>query len=336
MDARQKTPYFEWLRVFAAAAVVLMHTEGSLWPALGVQTREFALLTAFDSLVRWPVPVFVMITGALFLPRKTELKTVLSRYIPRMAAAFLFWSAVYALREGREGFVLRFVTGHYHLWYLPFVCGLYLTLPFLQRIAADRPPTRQLFRVSLVIGAAVPWLADLAALCFPRWGGVLASLKNSLHYTFFFDLLAVVLLGHLLHTADLGRNQQRLLCTAGICAAVLTFPLTLWASARAGTPNALFCQITAPTTLCAAAGVFVFAKYRLTRLPKLVGWMADRSFGVYLCHVLVLELLAQRGIDALSASPVWMVPLLAAAVFVLSLVLTELLRRVPVVGKWLV
>ena len=70
MDARQKTPYFEWLRVFAAAAVVLMHTEGNLWPALGVQTREFALLTAFDSLVRWPVPVFVMITGALFLPRK--------------------------------------------------------------------------------------------------------------------------------------------------------------------------------------------------------------------------------------------------------------------------
>jgi len=336
MQPKNKTAYFEWLRLFAAAAVVLMHTEGSLWPALGVQTAEFALLTAFDSLVRWPVPVFVMITGAIFLPRKTELKQVLTRYIPRMAAAFLFWSAVYALKEGREGFLLRFVTGHYHLWYLPFVCGLYLTIPFLQKIAADKALTRQLFRVSLVIGGAVPWLADLAALCFPGWGGILASLKNSLHYTFFFDLLAVVLLGHLLHSTDLNRNQRRLLYAAGICGAVLTFPLTLWASARTGSPNALFCQITAPTTLCAAAALFVFAKSRLTRLPKMVEWMADRSFGVYLCHVLVLELLARRGIDALSASPVWTVPLLAAAVFALSLLLTELLRRVPVVGKWLV
>ena len=64
--------------------------------------------------------------------------------------------------------------------------------------------------------------------------------------------------------------------------------------------------------------------------------MADRSFGVYLCHALILELLADRGIHALAADPVWTVPGIAAAVFVLSLALTELLRRVPVIGKILV
>lgn len=336
MDTKDKTAYFEWLRIFAAAAVVLMHTEGPLWPAMAVGTRDFAVLTAWDALVRWPVPVFVMVTGAIFLPRRTELKAVLTRYIPRMVLAFVLWSGVYALREGREGLLLRFVTGHYHLWYLPFVCGLYLTIPFLQKIAADDRLTAQLLGVSLAVGAVLPWLGDLTALCFPALGGVVGSLKNSLHYTFFFDLLAVVLLGHWLNSRELGRKQRHLLYLAGILGTVLTFPLTLWASGKTGTPNALFCQITAPTTLCAAAAIFVFAKYNLTRLTKTGAWMARRSFGIYLSHVLILETLADRGIHALAADPVWTVPVIAGLVFVLSLALTELLRRVPLIGKFLV
>ena len=336
MDAKNKTAYFEWLRLFAAAAVVLMHTAAKGWNQVPIDAEAFLILTRWEALVRWPVPVFVMITGALFLSRKTELKQILTRYIPRMAAAFFFWSGVYALRGGTEGLPERFVTGHYHLWYLPFACGLYLTIPFLQAIAKDGRLTRQLLWVSLTIGALVPWLADLGALCVPEWSGILASLKNSLHFTFFFDLLGVVLMGHVLAEGELTKKQRRILYALGILGAALTLPLTLWASARSGGPNPIFCQITAPTTLAAGAALFVFAKYALTRLPGAVAWLADRSFGVYLCHALILELLADRGIHALAADPVWTVPGIAAAVFVLSLAVTELLRRVPVIGKILV
>ena len=336
MKEKKQIPYIQWLRVFAAAAVVVIHADSAVGPGVARGSREAGGLTVWESLVRWPVPVFVMITGALFLPRKTELRQVLTRYIPHLAAAFLFWSGIHALRGGEEGMLGRFVTGHYHLWYLPFACGVYLTIPFLQAIAGDRRLTRQLFWVSLVIGALVPWLADLGALCFPQWSGVMASLKNSLHFTFFFDLLAVVLLGHVLAEGELTKKQRRILYALGILGAALTLPLTLWASARSGGPNPIFCQITAPTTLAAAAALFVFAKYALTRLPGAVAWMADRSFGVYLCHALILELLADRGIHALAADPVWTVPGIAAAVFGLSLAVTELLRRVPVIGKILV
>ena len=335
MKEKKQIPYIQWLRVFAAAAVVVIHADSAVWPGVSMGSREYVVLTVWESLVRWPVPVFVMITGALFLPRKTELRQVLTRYIPRMAAAFFFWSGVYALRGGEEGLLERFVTGHYHLWYLPFACGVYLTIPFLQAIAGDRRLTRQLLWVSLVIGALVPWLADLGALCFPQWSGVLASLKNSLHFTFFFDLLAVVLLGHVLNTAELTKGQRHLLYALGILGAAVTAPLTLWAGARTGSSSALFGQLTAPTTLSTAAAVFVFARYNLTRLPKMVDWLAKHSFGIYLSHVLVLELLYERGVHVLCADPVWTVPALSAAVFVISLGLTAVIRRIPAVGKYL-
>lgn len=340
MDRKKQIAYFQWLRIFAAAAVVLMHTEGSIWPDIDFQTTQWRVLTAWDSLVRWPVPVFLMITGALFLPRKTPLSAVLKRYIPRVAAAFFFWSGVCVLydwsRGDRDGLLLRFVTGHYHLWYLPFLCGVYLTLPFLQRIVTDDKLSRQLLAVSFVIGIGLPWLGDLAALCCPGWSGLVASLKNSLHFTFFFDLLGVLLLGHELNRRELTGKQRHLLYLAGILGAALTFPLTIWASGRAGTQSSLFCQITAPTTLCTAAAIFVFTKRRLTRLPKIAAGLAECSFGIYLVHAPILDFLTDRGIHALAGDPVWTVPVLAAAVFVLSWAVTAVLRRIPLVGRYLV
>ena len=335
MNGKKQIPYIQWLRMFAALAVVVIHADSAVWAGVSLGSREYVVLTVWESLVRWPVPVFVMITGALFLPRKTELRQVLTRYIPRLAAAFFFWSGVHALRGGTDGLLLRFVAGHYHLWYVPFACGVYLTIPFLQAIAGDRRLTRQLLWVSLTIGALVPWLADLAALIWPDQSGVLAAVKNSLHFTFFFDLLGVVLLGHVLNTSELTGKQRHLLYALGILGAAVTVPLTLWAGARTGTSSALFGQITAPTTLCTAAAVFVFAKYNLTRLPKIVDWVAEHSFGIYLSHVLVLERLYEQGIHVLRGDPIWTVPALSAAVFVIALGLTTILRRVPVVGKYL-
>ncbi len=341
MQTKNKTAYFEWLRIFAAAAVVVMHTEGIWWPSIDHTTAQWQALTFWDAWVRWPVPVFIMITGALFLPRKTELKTILRRYLSRMAAAFLIWSGVYALYGFSRGAtpaqtLSAFLTGHYHLWYLPYLCGVYLMLPFVQRIVTDERLSRQLMWVSLTVGAAIPWLADLAALCFPRWSADLAGVKNTLHFTFFFDLLGVLVLGHELNRQEQPPARRRLLYLLGILGAALTCPLTIWASRRTGSPNALFCSINAPGTLCAAAALFVFAKYNLTRLNGAVAWLAEHSFGIYLIHALVIELLSQRGIHALAGEPLWTVPVLAAVVFALSLAAAALIRKLPRIGKLLV
>lgn len=334
---RDKVAYFEWLRVFAAFAVVLMHTVAKGWNTAPVASEEFLTLTMFDSLVRWPVPVFVMITGALFLPRRTELRTVLTRYIPRVFAAWVVWSAICALCCGTDpaDMLSRFLSGHYHLWYLPFLIGVYLVLPFLQRIAEDARLTKQLLWVSLVIAVLIPWLGDLAALLWPEAAGYVRTVENHLNYSFFFDLLAVLVLGHVLHQTDLSTKARVGIYLAGILGVAVTGVATIWASDRAGLQNSLFFDQAAPNTLCAAAAIFVFAKYHLTGLPKLVEWMARHSFGVYLSHALIIELLAENGIHVLAFDPVWSVPVLAVGIFALSLALTAVLAKLPVVGKYL-
>lgn len=334
---REKIAYFEWLRLFAAFAVVLMHTAAKRWMSVSHETEDWLVLTMWDSLVRWPVPVFIMITGALFVPRKTDLNAVLRRYIPRVVISWAVWSAVNALYIGgtAEEILKCCISGQYHLWYLPFLCGVYLALPFVQKIAEDGRLTKQLLAVSCVVALLIPWLADLAVLIWPEAGTSVRTVENHLNFSFFFDHLAILLLGHVLHQTDLTPKTRRCIYIAGILGVAVTGVATVWASNRAGIQNSVFFDHAAPNTLCAAAALFVFAKYNLKRLPKLVERVASCSFGVYLCHAILIDILADRGIHVLTFDPVWSVPVLSAGIFAAALALTAVIAKIPVVGKYL-
>ena len=332
METKNKTAYFEWLRLFASAAVVLMHTAAKRWLSVSHTVPEWEVLTWWDSLVRWPVPIFIMVTGALFLPRKTALKTMLRSYIPRMAACWLVWSAVYTLYGG-ELTLQALASGYYHLWYLPFLWGVYLALPFLQRIAEDDRLTDQLLAVSLVVGVLIPWLVKLGVFLLPAHSKLLQTLAGMVNYAFFFDHTALLLLGHRLHRAELSPTVRRTLYALGILGVSVTGAATIWATNRADFQNSLFFDFTAPNNLLAAAAIFVFAKNNLTTLPAWVARAAACSFGVYLSHALVIDLLADGGYHVLTWDPIWSVPVLSAAVFAISLALTAVMKKIPLLGK---
>ena len=56
-------------------------------------------LQSYDALFRFGVPVFVMLSGAVFLPKERELniKRLYTHNILRVAVSYVFWSALYGL-----------------------------------------------------------------------------------------------------------------------------------------------------------------------------------------------------------------------------------------------
>ncbi len=92
-----RTVYFDHLRVFATFAVIILHISSSRnWYTADVNGSEWQVLNFYDSLSRWSVPVFLMISGSLFLNREIPLKKMYSKYILRLAVAFVFWAVIYA------------------------------------------------------------------------------------------------------------------------------------------------------------------------------------------------------------------------------------------------
>ena len=150
-----------YLRILACFGIVLLHTVNVAELLYAGQISAFAdtVSQAVLNCLRWAVPCFVMITGALLLDPEKEipLKKNYGTYLVRVLLALLVFSFVYrifSLVMNGESFsasvfpeVLKNVAtggGWAHLWYLYVLVGLYLLLPLLRSFAKAAGRTEML------------------------------------------------------------------------------------------------------------------------------------------------------------------------------------------------
>lgn len=71
---RKRIDYLNYLKVLATLGVIIIHLIGEFW--VNTNTRSFGWNVAnfFESLTRGSVPIFVMISGALFLSRDLSIE----------------------------------------------------------------------------------------------------------------------------------------------------------------------------------------------------------------------------------------------------------------------
>ena len=143
--------FLDVLRVLATCAVVLMHvltgatdvTDASIVP------EYRSLLLSVMDLVTWCVPIFLMISGYLFLnPERTlTYPVMIKKYCRRIALAILLFGVPYAASElvvAEKSFRIMMIpealkmtlTGHTwsHMWYLYLILFLYLITPLLKKV----------------------------------------------------------------------------------------------------------------------------------------------------------------------------------------------------------
>ena len=330
----RKLPYIQWLRCFAALAVVLMHLCSGPWYGAEVAGGDWLALTALDGLVRWPVPVFVMISGALFLGRERPM----GKYIRRSLTALIFWSGVYTLVSGKQAMAAwtEFLCGHYHLWYLYFLCGLYLIAPFLGPIARDDRLSRRFLILGLIFGNTLPRIPELLALFSGPLGNLAATFYGRVKINFLLAYVFQFVLGYRLSIWEPDRRQRWTVYGLGLLGAAVTVVGTAVLSRRFGSPVQVLFDPQSPHITAVAAALFVFAKANLKSLPRWADSLARHSFGVYLAHVLFIEELAEGGITVLSRNPLLMAPVLTAAITGACWLLSALVRRIPGLGKHIV
>jgi len=163
VNDKQRVIYLDYLRIAATFCVVVLHISGQNWYTTSVNSFEWNVLNFYDSIVRWVVPIFVMISGALFLDNEKELSVnkLFSKNIFRITTALIFWSSFYALDEGIQGanfssFFISLLEVNYHLWFLIMLIGLYITVPIFRKITESSQLTKYFLIVSLIFTFLIP------------------------------------------------------------------------------------------------------------------------------------------------------------------------------------
>lgn len=344
---RQRVVYYDYLRVLATFAVVLIHEATGYFQILPVGSYSWQIGNLYNSLMRWAVPVFVMISGAIFLGRKIDTKKLYAKNILRLVIAYFVWSMFYAWLHQPASFsqfVQMTFAGEYHMWFVPMIIGLYICAPIINQIIQNRTAMKYYLAVAFVVAFLLPqltlWLNDLGG---PR----IQVIASGINYLLAASGLNLVLgytsyfiLGYFLSQQDLPARTRHIIYALGIIGVVVTAGTTLLVSSVHGAHTDAYYESFRLSVLCESIAIFVWLKhwrFPHVRLNQVVAKIAQYSFGVYLVHVVIMTVVENViGLDGFTFDPLWCIPLASGIVFGLSLVVSWVIHHLPVLKKYLV
>ena len=340
--------YFDYLRIFAIFAVIINHC--TISDKLDVRSFEWSVSNTYFSVVQWGVPVFVMISGALFLGREQTLQKIFRKNILRIATAFAFWSALYACwryfvtheKNSIREMVLSMIKGHYHMWFLFIIIGLYLIVPLLNKIVEDSKLAVYFVILAFLFTFLFPQMIELIGLKHTGPSEILNEFISKFRLEFVLGYSGYFVLGYLLSRMRINKVAEIVIYLIGICGFVITIVVSAWFARSDISTGIIFDELTVNVLLCSVA-VFVFAKQHLNKPFKnekaagILSFLSKCTFGVYLVHPLVIDCLRRFvGVSALSFNPIISIPMIALLVFIISMVISAIMNRIPFVKKWFV
>lgn len=348
----QRVLYLDYLRILATLFVVLIHISAQNLGAVEQYSYTWYVFYIVRNVCRWAVPVFVMLSGVLFLnpEKQTSVGNLYRKNIFRMITAFGFWSALYTLDGVLNGLDLgsaktAFLQGHYHMWYFHLVIVLYVITPVVRKITETKEIAGYFLIISIFFSIILPeGIPTLLRLKIPHTATILSAVKANLreaNFPFPNAFLIYYVMGSYLSRYDLPRGVRRTVYVLGI-AAYLTSVLDL-EGMSGGMMKRYFPFGELYTNTVISAAVFLFGKHVLSGIrisekwEKAVCRLSAYTFGVYLVHPLVLEKLQTLcGLDTLSFDPIVSVVVMAVLVTGISGLISMILHQIPLLKKYIV
>lgn len=339
----ERQRHLDYLRVVATFAVMVLHVAAQNWYASIPNSYEWRVFNAYDSLARWGAPAFVMISGALFLPRELTIKRIYSKYVLRLISAFIVWSSIYALvtiSAGIDTFISRVIRGHYHMWFVWMIMGMYMSIPFIKQIIKDKAILKYYLILALVFTFLIPYciilIQDFAPIRIVEKINVLNGNIANMNIHMVMGYVFYFILGYCLDKYELNKKSRIYIYILGICGACATILLEMAITIKTQTNCENYYGYFTVNVLLESIAIFVLFKYiniNNEKVYKVILLLSKNSFGAYMVHALIIEFLQYLGLDTLSFNPIIGVPVIAIIVFIISYIISIICNRLPIVRK---
>ncbi len=329
--------YLDLLRFLAIASVILLHVISGVSDTIPEQmtAAQMTVYQTIKSFCTIGVPLFFMISGTLFLApeKQISLKNLFQKYLRRIVLALVLFGTFYALLElimvnktfsvsylGQSFFNMLSGNSWGHMWYLYALIGLYLFLPLFKAFCAqaDKQTYRYLLILLFVIGSILPFFETVLnfklGLIFPTVG----------IYLFYY------LCGYYLHTYTARNNAVRKTALITLIVSVLI----------------IFCgnilklnldfSYDSPFVVLMSLSIFYLASCS-QKDWRFCSQLRDYYFGMYLVHTVFLNAAYKLfHVTPLLFGGYVLLPVFFIGVFLLSLLTAWIMKKIPLLGKYVV
>ena len=341
----QNIDWISNIRLVALYAVIILHVTSLLLMQYGkVSMNDWMVADVFNAIVRFAVPAFVMVTGALLLHREYEIGDFLKKRLVRVVVPFIFWSLVYVGYSWYNeditftGDVWRNITmvlhllktgSAYHLWYVYMLIGLYFFIPAIGKFVRNASEKEILYFLAI-------WFVVML-ITQPY----LSRYNPSVDMHYFAGFAGYLVLGHYLAFKDFNIKRLQLWMILLFVASVVLIALGSCMLAGGGKwPGTMLYEPVSPLVVLLSGSAFMAFKSSKIKLSPVVmrvrNFAGNFNYGIYLAHALILFLLDDLlDISYKFCTPIVSIPLTALICLVITLALVWVVSKIPFVGKWI-
>lgn len=301
---KQRLREMDFIRAAAALSIIAIHVTANY---VYVSRAAYYL----NQLVRFAVPVFILISGLLLYPSGADCKGIggyfafLGKRLKKIFIPYLIWSFIYIIysMRGELGSIwsdrgafllgtarkLLYGSGYAHLYFVIIMLQLYLLFPLLSRLMKRRPGLvlALSFLLTLFYQTGV-YLYLMGLIKFPAY-----VLPNHIFFPtwIFFFVFGMYFAGRMENWKDRLRDKLLPVCAAwaaSLALLLLDSRLTGTFSSSMKPSIMLYCI----TTFLLMYSVFLRLKDRAHFLLDALDWLSAQSYFIYLCHLLVMDVIS--------------------------------------------
>ncbi len=318
-DCGERNLWIDVLRIISSLAVVAIHITARELAAEEMLSVKWNVSNLFRSLSGGAVPVFFMISGYLFLDRDISVQVLFRKYVLRLLIILYTWSLIYCIFN-RDFSIQHFVLGHYHLWFLYALIGLYVLIPIL----SDMADTRYFLVLGFIVAILLPTVIAVMNVFDVSGAALFGEFINRfniympLGYTFYFAF------GGYLKKKELHSKIYYMLFAMGVLS---TFALTYIVTGRKGELSTAFYELNMLNISVAAVSAFIIlskANTDISKYKRIIMYVSDKTLGIYLIHDIFIKMCSDRGMNGLSA---YVITVMASVICVC------IIKKIPVLNR---
>lgn len=345
----ERVAWLDTARITAICFVVMIHTAGSLLGKMGMADMfGWHAGNIFDSAVRSGVPLFIMVSGALLIPKRESIGQFYKKRFLRILLPYITWSFIYILfrikfatPEGEHvplkkiAYAIYSGNVFFNFQFINYFIGIYLFAPFIRTIAFKKEGNDLYF-------FALIW--SLLASFFPMLDGAGSVFLNN-KMKFFIDapqftgFIGFFVLGYLV--AKAGTRSIHIPAICFFIFFLVTACGTFYLSRHYSSFRVYFYDYASINVIGMSVSVFLLIRNTFSTIQgaipsgitDITGSLSDMSYGVYFFHIIALYIL-QNGlgdytIHASAFNPFMAIPLTALTATMLSFSVLYVLCRIP-------
>ena len=345
IEGTERKKYLDVLRALSAMAVIVIHVSANNWYGY-IGSYNWIVFTIYEGFAKVAVPIFFMISGCLLLNKEYTLRSLYSK-IAKLLFFLFFWSFIYKLIQlpgeyrnihGIINSIKEIILGNTqsHLWFIYSIIGLYMITPILFSFVYNSSNARIIYAIIII------FIVDSLFEMFMQFDkmDIITNNISKFKSGYSFGYIGYFLLGYYLSKNEFKRKKCIIIYILGFFSALITIGLVVFDCVTSQTLSERYWSYTMPFMVIYSCAWFIFVKNMCNRVNtkalSIITRVADLSLGIYGIHFIFILAFWKIGFSTFLFNGLFSVPIISVVVFVCSLITTMIIRKIPVIGKYIV